>query len=101
MIQCIGPAEKYCARTCCTTALKNALKLKELKPERAGERSCTRTCAPMASRNGLYTEARRQGVLFVRYDDEHKPEIVEFSTHRSATSNHQGVGSIAGPGTDA
>ena len=28
MIQCVGPSEKYCSRICCTTALKNALKLK-------------------------------------------------------------------------
>jgi heterodisulfide reductase subunit A-like polyferredoxin len=32
MIQCVGPAEQYCSRTCCTVALKNALKLKELNP---------------------------------------------------------------------
>ena len=33
MIQCVGPAEKYCSRICCTTALKNALLLKRLQPE--------------------------------------------------------------------
>ena len=32
MIQCIGPAEQFCARICCATALKNALQLKKLHP---------------------------------------------------------------------
>ena len=32
MIQCVGPGENNCTRTCCTVALKNALKLKQLNP---------------------------------------------------------------------
>jgi heterodisulfide reductase subunit A len=36
MIQCVGCREEnanYCARVCCSQAIKNALKLKEIKPE--------------------------------------------------------------------
>ena len=33
MIQCVGPAEKFCSRICCTVALKNALALKEMQPQ--------------------------------------------------------------------
>ena len=36
MIQCVGsrePERPYCSRVCCTQAVKNALKLKELRPE--------------------------------------------------------------------
>jgi heterodisulfide reductase subunit A-like polyferredoxin len=33
MIQCVGPAEQYCARTCCTIALKNAVHIKKMNPE--------------------------------------------------------------------
>ena len=33
MIQCVGPAERYCGRICCSQALKNALRLLDLKPE--------------------------------------------------------------------
>jgi heterodisulfide reductase subunit A len=33
MIQCVGPAEKFCSRICCTEALKNAIALKEQRPE--------------------------------------------------------------------
>ncbi|MBN1889200.1 MAG: FAD-dependent oxidoreductase [Thermoflexales bacterium] len=67
MIQCIGPAEKYCARTCCTTALKNALKLKELEPD-AQIVILYKDLRAYGFKEQLYTEARRRGVLFVRYD---------------------------------
>jgi heterodisulfide reductase subunit A-like polyferredoxin len=74
MIQCVGPAEKYCARMCCTTALKNALKLKELKPE-AQVVILYKDMRTYGFKERLYTEARRQGILFIRYDDDHKPKI--------------------------
>ncbi len=92
MIQCIGPAEKYCARTCCTTALKNALKLKELEPE-AQVVVLYKDMRTYGFRERLYTEARRKGVLFVRYDDEHKPKIenaeYQISDSLPPTSNLQ------------
>ncbi len=83
MIQCIGPAEKYCARTCCSTALKNALKLKELRPD-AQVTILFKDMRTYGFKERLYTEARRQGILFVRYDDEHKPAISHL---QSPTSN--------------
>ncbi len=92
MIQCIGPAEKYCARTCCTTALKNALKLKELQPN-AQITILFKDMRTYGFRERLYTEARRQGILFLRYDDEHKPTISGFrlpasdSDHRPPTTD--------------
>ena len=39
MIQCVGsrePDHSYCSRVCCTAAVKNSLKLKELNPRRRG-----------------------------------------------------------------
>ncbi len=33
MILCVGPAERYCSRICCTTAMKNVLALKRLNPD--------------------------------------------------------------------
>ncbi|NLE46567.1 MAG: FAD-dependent oxidoreductase [Chloroflexi bacterium] len=33
MILCVGPAERYCSRICCTTAMKNALALKRCNPD--------------------------------------------------------------------
>jgi heterodisulfide reductase subunit A len=74
MIQCIGPAEEYCSRICCTTALKNALKLKELNPQ-AQITVIYRDLRVYGSKERLYTQARKKGVLFVRYDFERKPQV--------------------------
>lgn len=74
MILCVGPAEKYCARTCCSTALKNALKLKELNPN-AQITILFKDMRTYGFKERLYTEARRQGILFIRYDDAHKPIV--------------------------
>jgi heterodisulfide reductase subunit A len=74
MILCVGPAERTCARICCTTALKNALLLKRLKPE-AQVTILYRDVRAYGFKEHLYTEARRAGVLFVRYDGAVPPEV--------------------------
>jgi heterodisulfide reductase subunit A-like polyferredoxin len=74
MIQCVGPAEKYCARICCTSALKNALMLKRFNPE-AQVTILYRDIRVYGFKERLYTAARESGVLFVRYDETRKPEV--------------------------
>ncbi|MBS1252620.1 MAG: NADPH-Fe(3+) oxidoreductase subunit beta [Anaerolineales bacterium] len=74
MIQCVGPAEEYCSRICCTTALKNALMLKQLKPD-ADVTVLYRDIRTYGFKERLYTEARRAGVRFVRYDLDRKPAV--------------------------
>ena len=75
MILCAGtPAERFCSRICCTTALKNILKLKEFNPQ-AQVTVLYRDVRAFGFRERLYQEARRQGVLFVRYDFERKPQV--------------------------
>jgi heterodisulfide reductase subunit A-like polyferredoxin len=73
MIQCVGPAERFCSRICCTVALKNALALKELNP---GVQIVVlyRDIRTYGFKERLYTRARERGVLFVRYDDQHQPQ---------------------------
>lgn len=74
MIQCVGPAERYCSRICCTTALKNALKFKELNPD--GQVTILyRDIRTYGFKERLYTEARRKGVRFVHFEFERKPEV--------------------------
>jgi heterodisulfide reductase subunit A-like polyferredoxin len=74
MIQCIGPAEQYCSRICCTVALKNALEYKKLHP--AGRVTVLfKDIRTYGFKERLYTEARRRGVLFVRYEDERRPQV--------------------------
>ena len=74
MIQCVGPAERYCARICCTTALKNALMLKRHKPQ-ARVTVIYRDIRTFGFKERIYQEARRAGVVFVRYDFDRKPQV--------------------------
>jgi heterodisulfide reductase subunit A-like polyferredoxin len=74
MIQCIGPAEKFCSRLCCTTALKNALKLKEINPD-AEISIIYRDIRTYGFKEKLYTQARKAGVRFIHYEFERKPEV--------------------------
>jgi heterodisulfide reductase subunit A len=74
MILCIGPAENYCGRICCTTALKNALALKTLNPA-ARITVLFRDLRTYGFKERMYSEARRQGIVFLRYDAEHPPQI--------------------------
>lgn len=74
MIQCVGPAERYCSRLCCTTALKNALKLKQLRPG-ADVTIIYRDIRTYGFKERLYTEARRAGIRFIHYDFDRKPEV--------------------------
>jgi len=95
MIQCVGPAEKFCARICCTTALKNAIKLKELNPK-AEITIIYRDIRTYGFKERVYTEARRVGVRFVHYEFERKPvvRVGELASRRDSetqapTSNLQ------------
>lgn len=75
MIQCVGPAERYCSRICCAVALKNALRLKALQPD-ARVTILYKDLRVYGKKETLYTQARKAGVLFIRYDDAHRPEVI-------------------------
>jgi heterodisulfide reductase subunit A-like polyferredoxin len=74
MILCVGPAERFCSRICCTTAIKNALALKRINPQ-AQVTVIYNDIRTYGFRERLYNEARRQGVMFIHYDFERKPEV--------------------------
>ncbi len=74
MIQCIGPAEEYCARICCATALKNALLLKQLKPS-IQITILHRDIRTYGFKERLYRQALESGVVFIRYDKDRKPNV--------------------------
>jgi heterodisulfide reductase subunit A-like polyferredoxin len=75
MIQCVGPAERYCSRICCTIAIKNALKLKEIHPE-AEITILNRDIRTYGFKERLYTQARESGILFIHFEFDHKPEVI-------------------------
>jgi len=74
MIQCVGPAERFCSRICCTVAIKNALALKERNPD-AQVVVVYKDIRVYGFKERAYTEARRRGVLFVRYEDGAPPQV--------------------------
>jgi heterodisulfide reductase subunit A-like polyferredoxin len=74
MILCVGPAEHFCSRICCTIALKNAVALKERNSE-VQVVIFYRDIRSYGFKERLYTTARKRGILFVRYDDECRPRV--------------------------
>jgi heterodisulfide reductase subunit A len=77
MIQCVGSRNEtrpYCSRTCCASAVKNALKIKELNPD-ARIYVLYRDMRTYGFLESYYARARKEGILFVRYDPEEKPEV--------------------------
>ncbi|MGW8256884.1 MAG: CoB--CoM heterodisulfide reductase iron-sulfur subunit A family protein, partial [Thermoguttaceae bacterium] len=77
MIQCVEQRDAdrpYCSRVCCTSAVKNALKLREKYPA-ARIVVFYRDMRTYGFREAAYREAREKGVLFVRYDPNRPPEL--------------------------
>ncbi len=77
MIQCVGSREQpnqYCSRVCCSQAIKNALKLKEINPE-IKVSVLYRDIRSYSFKELYYRKAREAGVNFLRYDLETKPEV--------------------------
>ena len=59
---------------CCADAIKNALKIKALSPE-TNVYVLYRDIRTYGFKESYYTKARQQGVVFVRYDEDRKPEV--------------------------
>jgi heterodisulfide reductase subunit A-like polyferredoxin len=79
MIQCVGCMDEehpYCSRICCTTAVKNSLKLKELHPE-ANVYVLYRDMRTFGLKELYYKKAREQGVRFLRFFMRQRPEVAE------------------------
>ena len=78
MIQCVGSRNETrpnCSRICCTQAVKNALKIKELNPE-TEVYVLYKDVRTYGFKEDYYREAADKGVLFLCFDDEHQPKVV-------------------------
>lgn len=77
MIQCVTPpgVDFYCSRVCCTNTMKNAIRIKMFNPD-CRVTVLYKNIVTYGFREQYYTEARRRGVVFVRYDDEHPPDLI-------------------------
>jgi heterodisulfide reductase subunit A len=77
MIQCVRPegVPDYCSRVCCTNTMKNAIRIKLVNPD-CNVTVLYKNIVTYGFREEYYTEARRQGVVFVRYTDKEPPQVV-------------------------
>jgi heterodisulfide reductase subunit A len=77
MIQCVGCRNEdrnYCARICCSHAVKNALKLKEINPE-MDIYILFRDMRTYGLMEDYYRDASEKDVKFIRWEPEDKPEV--------------------------
>ncbi|MFH1156119.1 MAG: FAD-dependent oxidoreductase [Pseudomonadota bacterium] len=77
MIQCVGSRSEsrpFCSRLCCSMAVMNALALKRRNPETAVY-VLYRDIRTYGFRETYYRDARKAGVIFIRYDETHPPVV--------------------------
>ncbi|MFC1925572.1 FAD-dependent oxidoreductase [Chloroflexota bacterium] len=77
MIGCVGSRceeHPYCSRICCSHAIKNASKLKEINPE-TDIYILHREMRTYGFSELHYIEAQNRGVKFIRFPDEKAPEV--------------------------
>ena len=77
MIQCVGCRNEdrnYCSRVCCSHAVKNALKLKEVNPE-MDIYILFRDMRTYGLREDYYREASDKHVKFIRYEPDDAPQV--------------------------
>jgi heterodisulfide reductase subunit A len=77
MVQCVGCREEernYCARICCSQAIKNALKLKEINPG-MDIYILFRDMRTYGFTEDYYREAADKDVIFIRWEPEDRPRV--------------------------
>ena len=77
MIQCVGSRNDEnveCSRICCQSAVKNALHIKRLNPD-AQVYVLYRDIRTYGLLEDFYTEARKKGVIFIRFDSKTPPDV--------------------------
>jgi heterodisulfide reductase subunit A-like polyferredoxin len=81
MIQCAGSRNserQYCSRICCSMAVKNALRIKKENPD-SNIYILYRDIRTYGFREKYYLEARKAGVVFIRYDEKNPPAVTDGS----------------------
>ena len=94
MIQCVGSRDErrsYCSRVCCAQAVKHALKLKELD-RKASVVVLYRDMRTYGLDELEYRHAREEGVLFIRYSPEEKPNVTPREDRVTVRVKDQALG---------
>jgi len=94
MIQCVGsrsPENPNCSRICCQTAVKNALRIVEKNPE-TRVFILNRDIRTFGFQEDYYRKAREKGVIFVRFEEEEKPDVKAIGDQIAVTFRDQVLG---------
>jgi heterodisulfide reductase subunit A2 len=78
IIQCVGarePSRSYCGRTCCLTAMKNAILLKERNPKTEVHILYRDIEVHGTHFEDYYGQARDMGIIFTRYTPQQPPQL--------------------------
>lgn len=90
MIQCVGAREEkgrtYCSRICCTTALKNAILIKEKYPETDIYILFRDLQAYGTHYEDLHRMAQDKGIKFIKYVLEKPPQVIQGEDGRVIVS---------------
>jgi heterodisulfide reductase subunit A-like polyferredoxin len=81
LINCVGSRDSerpYCSRICCSKSINLAIRCKENNPT-ANVFVLYRDIRTYGFLEDNYQKARVKGVIFVRYDEEHKPQVKKSS----------------------
>ncbi len=76
-IHCVGSRNEehpYCSRVCCTHAIQQAIHLKEINPS-LDIFTLYRDIRTYGPHEALYLEARKRGIIFIRYHNEEPPQV--------------------------
>ena len=82
MIQCVGSREgerMYCSRVCCNQAVRNAAALRRLNPD-INITVLYREMRTYGMHELYYRNERLNGVCFVSYGFERKPQMIEYTS---------------------
>ena len=97
MIQCVGCRQEdrnYCSRVCCNQAIKNALKLKEVRPE-MDIYILYRDMRTYGFAEDYYREAANQDVKFIRFEPPDKPQVEAVGDRLKVTVTDPILGKLA------
>jgi heterodisulfide reductase subunit A len=87
MVQCVGSRNEEnpnCSRICCQSAVKHALQLKDLNPD-MDIYILYRDMRMYGMLEDYYTEARKRGILFSRFDLDQPPALAANGAGLSVT----------------
>jgi heterodisulfide reductase subunit A len=79
MIQCVGSRDDdrpYCSRVCCSNAIKNAIRIKDLNPD-INIFILFRDIRTYGLKERYYRLARSKKIMFLRYEKDEKPVVTK------------------------